>query len=414
MAETHAEALPTAGADDDQAASPGPIATGPTSPTQFRRAARRPLPTAIKQVEDMMPRDLFIAGVMGGGYLLPSNYPSLAVVNRSFNDTMCQPRVILFRGMTAWTSGAKAEAKKWYEIATERFPCREALICLGMLTSDNDDLERAESLLRAAIAAEESPKETYLMFDPPEFALDLARVTLARVLQMRGAGTLERVALLRDVLSHEPVLATRDDIQNFVPDRTASVLLAEMIINEETPGGGTPATALALLEAVPKGDGRAPDVDGSVEFLLGMCHKKLAAAPDDEHARRAFQHMQRAMKLPSRHTYDAVYEVAVMTEEPTHAAVMFLTGCKADHARCTERVRELIAADPPDEELIQTLWAMQATGQLTDEVRSRNPTLAAAWALAEANPPPQQFQAMMAALAAQHLNAAAAGAEEAA
>ena len=94
--------------------------------------------------------------------------------------------------MTAWTSGAKAEARKWYEIATERFPCREALICLGMLTSDNDDLERAESLLRAAIAAEESPKETYLMFDPPEYALDLARVTLARVLQTRGAGTLER------------------------------------------------------------------------------------------------------------------------------------------------------------------------------------------------------------------------------
>ena len=63
-----------------------------------------------------MPRDLFIAGVMGGGYLLPSNYPSLAVVNRSFNDTMCQPRVILFRGMTAWTSGAKAEARKWYQL----------------------------------------------------------------------------------------------------------------------------------------------------------------------------------------------------------------------------------------------------------------------------------------------------------
>ena len=45
MDETHTidEALPTAGADD-QAASPGPIATGPTPPTQFRRAARRPLP----------------------------------------------------------------------------------------------------------------------------------------------------------------------------------------------------------------------------------------------------------------------------------------------------------------------------------------------------------------------------------
>ena len=71
-----------------------------------------------------------------------------------------------------------------------------------------------------------------------------------------------------------------------------------------------------------------------------------------------------------------------------------------------ERVRELIAADPPDEHFIQTLWAMQAMGQLTDEVRSRNPTLVQAWALAEANPPPHQLQAMLAALAAQHLNAA--------
>ena len=64
------------------------------------------------------------------------------------------------------------------------------------------------------------------------------------------------------------------------------------------------------------------------------------------------------------------------------------------------------AADPPDEHFIQTLWAMQAMGQLTDEVRSRNPTLVQAWALAEANPPPHQLQAMLAALAAQHLNAA--------
>ena len=44
--------------------------------------------------------------------------------------------------------------------------------------------------------------------------------------------------------------------------------------------------------------------------------------------------------------------------------------------------------------------------QLTDEVRSRNPTLVQAWDLAEANPPPPQLQAMLAALAAQHLNAA--------
>ena len=76
------------------------------------------------------------------------------------------------------------------------------------------------------------------------------------------------------------------------------------------------------------------------------------------------------------------------------------------HCPCTERVRELTAADPPDEHFIQTLWAMQATGQLTDEARSHNPTLVQAWALAEANPPPHQLQAMLAALAAQHLNPA--------
>ena len=81
-------------------------------------------------------------------------------------------------------------------------------------------------------------------------------------------------------------------------------------------------------------------------------------------------------------------------------------GCTEGHARCTERVRELIAADPPDEHFIQALWSMRAMGQLTDEVRSRNPTLVQAWDVAEANPPPPQLQAMLAALAAQHLNAA--------
>ena len=73
---------------------------------------------------------------------------------------------------------------------------------------------------------------------------------------------------------------------------------------------------------------------------------------------------------------------------------------------------ETHTTDPPDEHFMQALWSMRAMDQLTDEVRSRNPTLVQAWALAEANPPPHQVQAMLAALAAQHLNAA--GAEEAA
>ncbi len=107
---------------------------------------------------------------------------------------------------------------------------------------------------------------------------------------------------------------------------------------------------------------------------------------DDEHARRAFQHMHRAMSLPSRHSYDVLYELAVMTEEPTHAALMFLMGCKAGHARCTERVRELTAADPLNVHFVRGVWAARSNGLLTDDEASRNPTLVAAWALAEANP----------------------------
>ena len=184
--------------------------------------------------------------------------------------------------------------------------------------------------------------------------------------------------------------ATRDVSHGIVPDRTASVFLAEMIINEETQG--TPAEALALLEAIPMGDGRnllTPTIEGSVEFLLGMCHKKLAATPDDEHARRTFQHMQRATKIPSPHTYDAVCEFAALAaaaDFPTHAAIMFLLGCNAGHARCTERVRELTAADPLNVHFVRGVWAARSNGLLTDDEASRNPTLVAAWALAEANP----------------------------
>ena len=99
------------------------------------------------------------------------------------------------------------------------------------------------------------------------------------------------------------------------------------------------------------------------------------------------------------------------------AIVTKVTGTACYHTDSSKKKlpkdgRELTAADPPDEHFIQTLWVMQATGALTDEARSRNPTLVQAWALAEANPPPHQLQAMLAALAAQHLNAA--GAEEAA
>ena len=65
---------------------------------------------------------------------------------------------------------------------------------------------------------------------------------------------------------------------------------------------------------------------------------------------------------------------------------MFLLGCNAGHARCTERVRELTAADPLNVHFVRGVWAARSNGLLTDDEASRNPTLAAAWALAEANP----------------------------
>ena len=141
----------------------------------------------------------------------------------------------MYRAATALTEvSALAEAKKWYEIAAERFTCREALVMLGQIAHDSDEnrhtneLEKAERLLRSAISAE-SPMATYFLLEPPEYALDVARVALACVLQKRGTGTGERAALLRDVLSHEPVLAKRM-LGADHPHWTASVLLAEEMI----------------------------------------------------------------------------------------------------------------------------------------------------------------------------------------
>ena len=156
---------------------------------------------------------------------------------------------------------------------------------------------------------------------------------------------------------------------------------------------------------------------GSYEYLVGICHKKLAVAPDDEHARRAFQFMNSAMGIPGkwRHKCDAIYMLAVMTEEsfgtdgsPLGCYPMFLMGCKEGHAGCTERVRELTAADPLNVHFVRGVWAARSNGLLTDDEASRNPTLAAAWALAEANPS-ENLHAMLAAA-----QAAAAEAEEAA
>ena len=71
--------------------------------------------------------------------------------------------------------------------------------------------------------------------------------------------------------------------------------------------------------------------------------------------------------------------------------------------RSTARVREIIAADPPQlntMRLIQSTLSMRAMGQLTDDDLSRNETLAAAWALAAEIPPPAAMLQQIAASAA--------------
>ena len=119
-----------------------------------------------------------------------------------------------------------------------------------------------------------------------------------------------------------------------------------------------------------------PKVTGTTCYHTGQLKQKKVAK-------------RRATKIPSPHTYDAVCEFAALAaaaDFPTHAAIMFLLGCNAGHARCTERVRELTAADPLNVHFVRGVWAARSNGLLTDDEASRNPTLAAAWALAEANP----------------------------
>ena len=78
---------------------------------------------------------------------------------------------------------------------------------------------------------------------------------------------------------------------------------------------------------------------------------------------------------------------------------MLLMGCKMNFELSTARVREIIAEDPPTLmtlRLVQSILTMRAMGQLTDDDMSRNPTLAACWALTEEFPPPPDLAAQIA------------------
>ena len=74
-------------------------------------------------------------------------------------------------------------------------------------------------------------------------------------------------------------------------------------------------------------------------------------------------------------------------------------GVKLNFVRSVTRIREIISDDPPQLRtlrLIQSILTMRAMGQLTDDDMSRNPTLAACWALTEEFPPPADLAAQIA------------------
>jgi len=353
-----------------------------------------PTRRVITSVEDMMPRDVFYK-VIGTSYLTPTELPPVAVCNRSFKDAMYQPRIIMYRAAIAIRKLALTEAHKWYSMAAERFaPCREALIFLGERRRGEDwDPVEAERLNREAIAADSSADETYVLLAPAGYALDVARVNLAKILRKRGAFE-EAASLLQAVLAHDPIKAKKKGTL-YQPYPSALVLLAEMMVSDETPG--LPPGALALLETVPRVTGRR--LDGHREYVLCLTHKALAAfhaqGPQGTHARAAFQHANTALSFGYR---EAVQELGFCLEEgfgtevnPDQAYPLLLMGVKLNFVRSVTRVREIISDDPPQLRtlrLIQSILTMRAMGQLTDDDMSRNETLAAAWALAQEMPPP--------------------------
>jgi len=184
----------------------------------------------------------------------------------------------------------------------------------------------------------------------------------------------------------------------------ALIILAEMIVTSQTPG--LPSEALALLETVPR-DERRRTLNAHLEYVLCLTHMALAACHDQDslgaHARAAFNHANRALGLGFSH---ALQQIAFCLEEGFGTEVnldqafpMLLMGCKMNFELSTARVREIIAEDPPTLitlRFIQSTLTMRAMGQLTDDDMSRNPTLAACWALTEEFPPPPDLAAQIA------------------
>ena len=338
---------------------------GAPPPKRLRRASDLP---AIQSVEDLFPPEVFFKTV-AGGYLEAEEIGNIACANRQFKETSYNPRMTTGRGCVALIgqgcSPSVPEAKKWFKIAAELHGTREALIFLGEMASGGTtslmkmfvrsrppfDPVEAENLFRAAVEADDSPSESYCIFAPAGHALDLARIGLATMLKRGGDEMLVEAANLLDaVLDHDNIPSNQPQ-QLRRPNSEARALRADIILQQQAPGAL--AEALELVEAIPAAD--LEGIEGSnCAYMLGKVYKTLdEETPNDEHARRAWEHINAAMG--EGHPL-AAFDMGQMAERgrgtPVHMLTAYTGYCTAvsrpvPDERAVARLREVIAAGPP-------------------------------------------------------------------
>ena len=364
------------------------------APKRLRRASELP---AIQSVEDLFPPEVFFKTV-AGGYLEAEEIGNIACANRQFKETSYNPRMTTGRGCVALIgqgcSPSVPEATKWFKIAAELHGTREALLFLGEWASggtttfmkffvrsrsaDPVDPVEAETLFRAAVAADDSPSESYCIFAPAGHAHDLARIGLATMLMKKGGddALVEAASLLDAVLDHDNIPATQQQMRR--PNSEARALRAEIILQQQAPGAL--AEALELVEAIPAAD--LEGIEGSnCAYVLGKIYKALdEETPNDEHARRAWEHINAAMGVGHPR---AAFDVGQMAERgrgtPVHLLTAYTGYCMAvsrpvPDERAVARLREVAAGPQMPVELMVAIVRVRQYNAQADEVVQGNAT----------------------------------------
>ena len=149
--------------------------------------------------------------------------------------------------------------------------------------------------------------------------------------------------LLDEVLGHD---AVPGDMPFRDPHREAATLKAQMIHKGEL--AGTPSDVLALMEAIPQ-----DKLDANCNYLLGEVYKTLdKETPNDEHARRAFDHITRALRAGHPGTpFDLgeLLETGRGTEAhlPRAYYMYVMAAFHAEDPRAVARLAEDVVAGPP-------------------------------------------------------------------